>query len=684
MQTFFTERRLTPRPFQLQAIESITAGSNLLLVAGTAQGKTESVVVPVAARILESERSVACCYLAPTRALLNDLHARVELPLAQLGLRAVVRHGDRHLDAEDALVDVLLTTPESLDVMLIQHSAVLPRVRIVVVDEVHQMYGTPRGAQVVSLLERLKWAISAAKDKPLQRIALSATVGDPNSVAAWMAGSDLPLQIVSSGVGREIDAFAHWCSTDIAAANWIAQTGHRKMLVFVNSRRHCEEVSSALTDTSGAEILVHYSDLGVSDREYVEERFRRADRAICVATGTLELGIDIGSIDAVAMLDPAFSVQAFLQRIGRAARTQTSVPVYLPIRSEIDLVHQLALLSLARQAVIEDEQYPEWYSVLAQQVLSIVASNDRRRIYEKLPSEIYGCWPWFDGEAARQLLDGLSAAGFLEREERIHSFRQGRNLALMLDSWGVSTNIAGTAAGVPLLHGRNCIGAIQTSPNLATGDVLRYSGRYWRIVAHSATGIAVVPCAPVQGAVIPNWLGGRGSGLSNLVAQEMQTLLVGLGHPQLSMTAETLASWERVRARAAGLPVGPDAVWESVTGTAATYYTFAGHLENEMLRLLLDQQGQPVSLAKGRTLGGIALVSTGRLTFSGATIEAIRHAQDDHWRGLRRWTHSGPMFDHIPTSLRRREVLAQLTNSAFLERTQQPRAVVSSPGFTLA
>lgn len=674
--TFLGDRGFTPHPFQHQTFEHIQARRNVLVVAGTAQGKTEAVIVPVAGRLLDGGRQFACCYIAPTRALLNDLYSRLEAPLAALTLRTAVRHGDSPMDPRDPDIDLLFTTPESFDILLSQRAATLNRVRMVIVDEVHQLYGTPRGAHVVSLLERLKYAIEREKQEPLQRIALSATVGSPQEVAAWLGGSDGQVVIVSAPAGRAIDAVVRWCPSERETAQWVAGADHRKTLVFANSRARCEELAGHLADLSTGEVLVHYSDLDRGEREYVEQRFRQADRAICVATGTLELGIDIGSIDAVALADPPFTVQAFLQRLGRAARRETTVPVMLAACSEPALVHQLALLSLAQRGAIEDEPYPEWFSVLAQQVLSMVAANSRGRIFERVPIEVFDCWTWFRDAEARALLEGLTAAEFLHREEQIQSYRQGRNLALALDGMGVSSNIAGAPGGPGLYRGHRRIGSVNLA-GIESGEVVRYAGRNWRILSISDAGALVEPTDAVHEARMPRWPGRWLGGLSHLVAREMQALLTGGRFASALLEGAAGTHWEGIRSRASGLSGDTDVVWEHEQGRRRTSYTFSGDIDNALLSLLLDRRGLAAGRSRGYTASGISLTSEHALSFSGWSEADILDTQTNHWRSLRHWTQAGPYFDQLPIALRRREVLAQLHRPDLIERLSRPRSVVS-------
>ncbi len=675
---FFDDRGFRPRGFQTTAIERISSGANVLLVAGTAQGKTEAVIAPVAVRLLEAGREYTCCYLAPTRALLNDLFSRLKQPLADVHLNVAVRHGDVRVDEAASDVDVLLTTPESLDIMLSRGAQILTRVRIVVLDEIHQLYGTPRGAQVVSLLERLK---AQSNDAPaLQRIGLSATVAKPREVAAWMGGSDAgsaPVEVLTAAAGRSISAAVTWCDAEMSVAQAVADAGYHKALVFVNSRRRCEELAAALSDVV-PEVLVHYSDLDRTEREYVENRFRKAERVVCVATGTLELGIDIGSIDSVVMADPASSVQAFLQRIGRAARTRTEVPVLVPVRSDAEMTHQLALLSLARRGVIEDDAYPEWFSVIAQQILSIVVGNARGRIFELTPEEIFGCWPWLSSSSALAIFRGLVDAELLVREDDRRSYRKGRNVEGIVSSMGVSSNIAGAVGGIPLYSRGKRVGSLEQG-RFREGDVLRYAGRYWRVLGVSATGINMEQTHPVARARIPHWTGRGGASMSQLVAGEMRSILTAGIAPEARMTSGANERWQALLARSAGLPDQRDVVWEHSGAAGNTYYTFAGGLGNELHRLALGERGLAANRVRGRSLGGVALEAPGFLAFNGMAAEETDALLRQHWRVLRSLVQSGPFFDTLPPQLRRQEVLAQIHARDVLAEVTRPARIVPIP-----
>jgi len=369
----------------------ILAGSNVLLTSPTGSGKTEAVVAPVAEKALDAPGDMFCLYICPTRALVNDIERRIEGPLHKLGMRVGVRHGDRKTMRGKTIPSILITTPESLDVMLgsqnEQDKNRLRTVRAVIVDEVHQFYQSHRGYQLVLLLERLKRLTKA----PLQRLLLSATVAEPDRMAAWFQGSDLPFEIVRIPGGRALQVTLDQCTAAngeefrqgepvVALVNCIIHD-HRKILLFANSRNECDWLYWKLHGRLGIETFLHYSTLDKKYRENVEHRFEKATKALCIATSTLELGIDIGDVDAVVMYGAPASISSFVQRVGRGSRRSGSSVVYGICRdfhidgSELGAEHDLlmfyALVASMLDSELEARPETELFSVLVQQFFSL-------------------------------------------------------------------------------------------------------------------------------------------------------------------------------------------------------------------------------------------------------------------------------------------------------------------------
>ncbi len=356
------------REAQLESIPIVACGKSLLLISPTGSGKTEAVVAPVCEKALDNDGTTYCLYICPTKALVNDIERRVESAMDKLSLAVGVRHGDRKTMRGNRMPSVLITTPESLDVMLgsNRESDVhrLRHVQTVVIDEVHQFYKTHRGYQLLVLLERLKRRTKS----PLQRILLSATVAQPALMAQWFQGSDEGFEIVQIKGGRLLEMSLDLHTAEGGAAFKEGRNlvdlikpillDHKKVILFANSRNECDWLYWKLSmekEQLPTEIFLHYSTLDKEYRETVEREFQKAHSALCIATSTLELGIDIGDVDAIVMYGAPASVSSFVQRVGRGNRRSTTSYVYgicrdyhingTPLGAEHDLILFYALVS---------------------------------------------------------------------------------------------------------------------------------------------------------------------------------------------------------------------------------------------------------------------------------------------------------------------------------------------------
>ena len=235
------------RPAQEAAIEPLLAGENVVVAASTGSGKTEAVVAPLAGKYwLEAVEtgSMVLLYIAPTKALVNDLEKRLHLPFANLGMRVGIRHGDRDDLASGPTPHVLVTTPESLEVLVFRQDPGLTRVRAVVIDEAHLLFNTQRGLQLSILLKRLERRLSSG----LQWALTSATIGDLRAVRDFLFGLSVEAIFIQDQTQRSIDALITRIASEdellAKARRWMDGPG--KFLMFVNSRRECERLSEVL------------------------------------------------------------------------------------------------------------------------------------------------------------------------------------------------------------------------------------------------------------------------------------------------------------------------------------------------------------------------------------------------------------------------------------------------------
>ena len=348
-------------PAQLAAIPPLLDGADLLLCAPTASGKTAAVLAPLIERHLAPARPpvpLAMLYLVPTRALANDLRTRLAHPLGSLGLRLAVKTHE-HPFAAGASADLLITTPEGADALLATQPGRFAGLRALVIDELHLFDGTPRGDQLRVLLRRLRqiraYAASSgdAPDAATQLVALSATLADPAGAAVrYMERAE----IVELGGARPLEAelinlqgggtealLAHLAS--FRARGW------RKALAFCNSRAEVERYAAAARPGSpfGEAVFVHYSNIEGRRRREIEAQYAAADSAICFASSTLELGIDIGSVDSVILIGPPGSPASFAQRVGRGNRRGSAARATCCYRTPLERLLFVALLAETRR-----------------------------------------------------------------------------------------------------------------------------------------------------------------------------------------------------------------------------------------------------------------------------------------------------------------------------------------------
>jgi ATP-dependent Lhr-like helicase len=308
---------------QIEALPHLLDGRDVLITAPTASGKTEAFAAPAVEMILAGERGQArAVFVSPTRALANDLKRRLEGRFADLEVGLGRYTGDHKERIDGALPETCITTPESLDSLLARRAKALENVRMIVCDEIHVLDGSPRGDQLRVLLHRLELATCS---RP-QRVAVSATVDEPERTASRYLHD---AHVVSVAGARQIHAKAFFGRSPAAMADHLATLanhGLRKVLVLCNRRDDVERYASTLHghcvfDTA---VFPHHGSLSRQVRERTERRFLEAPAAVAFATMTLELGIDIGTVDYVLLAGPPPDVSSLLQRIGRGGRRTSS------------------------------------------------------------------------------------------------------------------------------------------------------------------------------------------------------------------------------------------------------------------------------------------------------------------------------------------------------------------------
>ncbi len=355
---------------QAHAIPKVLAGDDCVLVAPAASGKTEAALAPLCERLVREAPpgGVRLLYIVPTRALANDTETRVRGPAGMMGLVATVRTGDRPVALAARRTDLLITTPESLDSMLCRQADVFKNVRAVVVDEAHQVDGTSRGDQLRILLRRLSaWH---AKPRP-QHVAMTATVADPEAMGQRLFGREV--SIIQAGLDRPVHV--SWADNVAAAAQAIRAAGLTKAIFFCNSRRRTEEVGAELTRVSPwprERVMVHHGSLSRKEREEVETAFRRFEAGLLVSTSTMELGVDIGDVDAVALVGAPDSLASFYQRVGRGCRRRAGMLAWCIPADDNDAARFRDIVAALEHGEMPVIQYVPDRSVIVQQTFSVL------------------------------------------------------------------------------------------------------------------------------------------------------------------------------------------------------------------------------------------------------------------------------------------------------------------------
>lgn len=413
VQAWFGATFPAPTPAQTEAWPLIQAGKSTLIAAPTGSGKTLTAFLAALDTLVREAiaspdglpDATTVVYVSPLKALSNDIRINLERPLQGIsdeliklglpapGIRTAVRTGDTTQQERTAMrkraPHILVTTPESLYVLLGSDSgrAMLSTTRTIIVDEIHAVAGGKRGSHLALSLERL----DALCDTPPTRVGLSATQKPLTAVARFLAGAGRDCAIVDIGHARPRDLAIELPPVPLEAvmANDVWERVydrmaeltvlHRTTLLFVNTRRMAERTARHLADRLGAELVAaHHGSLAKETRLDAEQRLKRGDLRVLVATASLELGIDIGDVDLVCQVGSPRSIAAFLQRVGRSGHHVGGTPKgRLFPTSRDDLIECTALLDCVRRGELDTLRIPQApLDVLAQQLVAEVSSRE--------------------------------------------------------------------------------------------------------------------------------------------------------------------------------------------------------------------------------------------------------------------------------------------------------------------
>ncbi len=572
----------SPTEPQVRGWPAIQSGRHVVISAPTGSGKTLAAFLAsldvlfregVEADLPDETQVV---YVSPLKALSNDIRKNLQEPLAgiralfgetngcEIDVRAEVRTGDTTAAQRQALIKkpphILVTTPESLYLLLTSDSGrrMLSTVRTLILDEIHAVVDDRRGAHLALSVERL----AALTKNPLQRIGLSATQKPIEEVARFLVGTRAvddagkpDCEIIDIGHRRELELGIELPGSPLEAVMsnevWeeiyrrLAELiqAHRTALVFVNTRRMAERVTHHLSELLGADsVTSHHGSLSAKLRLDAEDRLKRGDLKALVATASLELGIDIGSVDLVCQLGTTRSIATLLQRVGRAEHRRGGLPKgrIFPL-SRDELIECAALLRCVHRGELDRLSMPEKpLDVLAQQIVAAASTEDWE---ETKLFELIGCaWPYrnltreeFDS-AVKMLAEGFSTkrgrrAALIHHDAVNHRLRgrRGARLVALTSGGAIPDN---TDYRVVLEPSETFVGTVNEdfAVESLAGDIFQLGNTSWRILRINS-GIVRVEDAKGQPPGIPFWLGeapARTAELSQAVSNvraEMEKLL---------------------------------------------------------------------------------------------------------------------------------------------------------------
>ncbi|MFI0467721.1 DEAD/DEAH box helicase [Saccharopolyspora sp. 5N102] len=588
------------RPLQQQAIDPVLDGDDALLLAPTAGGKTEAVCFPLLSAMEEQRwQGLSVLYVCPLKALLNNLQHRLEQYTSWLGRRAGIWHGDITGPARQRILsdppDILLTTPESLEAMLVStkvdHGRLLGDVRAIVVDEVHAFAGDDRGWHLLAVLERL----TRVTGQPIQRIGLSATVGNPDDLLHWLQGSGRGHRrgtVVAPSVGEPSrgvpagDIEMDYVGSIDNAATVIASL-HRgeKRLVFCDSRQLVEELGAALR-AKGITTFLSHASLSLDDRRQAEQAFADARDCVIVSTSTLELGIDVGDLDRVIQINAPNSVASFLQRLGRSGRRPGSSRncLFLALRKDA-LLWSAALLVLWGRGYVEAVTAPSGpRHIVAQQLLALCLQENA--IGGALWPQAWNGLAPFD-RSAEPILGYLLQEGFLERDGQLLFIGPEAERHFGRRHFMDMTAVFTAPPQFTVLEGRREIG--HTDPALLTEKVdrprrLLLGGRSWKVtwIDWKRRHCYV---EPASGGGRARWLTPGVAGVGFDLAQAARDVLLG-ADPPVALTKRAQRGLAEVREeRDSAVTVDGTAITQD--GEDVRWWTWGGFRANATLAATL-------------------------------------------------------------------------------------------------
>jgi len=622
------------RPIQESAIQSILKGdADMIISANTASGKTEAAFLPVLSKMfMAPQPSVQAIYVGPLKALINDQFRRLE-NLCERAKIAVHRwHGDIDAGKKKQLVQnpggVLLITPESIESLLLNRTSRIASIfrylEFVVIDEIHSLVGIERGTHLRSLLFRLR----RQTQHDFRMIGLSATLGDAFPIYEdWMRPDrDRPVELIkgeaeSKRLLYKIHGFQRAPLTEAQKNKDDATTlpiglsesmfkhfAGAKNLIFANSKSDVEQFADALNSHCRnygrpEEFLVHHGSLSKETREFTEQEMQGRRPKTTVCSSTLELGIDIGSVSAVGQVEPPWSVNSLVQRLGRSGRGDAEpqcMRLYITekqITAKSSMLDKLHLDLLRAAAVTELMlERPSWVeppaiarfdlSTFTHQILSMLAQTggaQASRVFRTLSTE--GAFRHISVDQFKRILRCLRDHELIEQipQNDLILAPKGEQMVRHYSFYSAFS----TGRDYSILHGSVPVGMLPTDSLPMINDHFLLGGRRWQVITIDDSRREVI-VKRARGKKPPRFLGGGGE-IHPRIRQKMKEILCGDEELQyLDAVADELLRQSRKTARDNSIG---DSNIVSLSPTRCLWFTWTGTRIQRTLCLLANDAG---------------------------------------------------------------------------------------------
>jgi ATP-dependent helicase Lhr and Lhr-like helicase len=602
------------RPIQAAAISKIiTTDNNYILASRTASGKTEAAFLPILSKADFNQIGVQVLYISPLIALINDQFFRIEDLCKDLEIKVTKWHGEAKKSLKTNLIKspngIVLITPESLEAMFVNApynvSTLFGNLKYIVIDEIHSFLGVDRGLQLMSLLSR----IQQVHKTRIITIGLSATIGDDNYIEAKKLTGDISgTKVLLDRTKKETEAKFKYFKNSTAELSLdllkdlYKETCSNKVLIFPNSRGRTEEVAVKLQKISDKvnghkNYYSHHSSVDKEIRESIEHFAKSNERFnFCIScTSTLELGIDIGTVDKIVQIDSTHSVSSLVQRIGRSGRRdgeKSIVNIYAT--DKWSLLQSLACWLLYETGFLEPIKTAENpYDILLHQLLSIVkqlSGCSKKDLINRLKSN--SAFKPIEEQEINSIIDEAINSDFLEVIQReIILGIEGENIVNSREFYSVFK----TEPSFKVLFRSKKVGDIPFSPQVKIDENILLAAKIWKIKDIDIKGGKIF-VIPAKDGKKPMFFGGGGN-IHPRIREEMLRILKSKeSYPELDENSNSIL--EELRYDFKGFKINNfefDRPFIDKDGKLVIY-TFTGTKINKSLHFLLSLTGHEISL----------------------------------------------------------------------------------------